>query len=168
MTPVALLILAVWLTGVAAAADALVRRRRARALRQLAVEWGMNYSPIDPFRIARKIAAAFPVPGAADLHVADLIYGSDRGRYRYVFTIQFTVGTTGTKRRLIRVASFSEPRGRDATEPAGPVTLAPGEGTWLDQYRSLAPDGKREEGSGFGVQGSEEKAHGPVPPNPEL
>lgn len=141
MTPAALLIVAVWLTGVAWGIDWVARRRRARRLRRLAAEWGMTYNPLDRLQLARRTAPYFPVIGAADLRVSDVIYGSDKGHYRYVFTAAYTVGTTGPKRRVVRAATFTEAKGRDAAGSSGPVVLAPGEGSLVDQYRQLAPPG---------------------------
>ena len=151
ITPVALLIVAIWLTGVAWAVDLVARRRRAQRLRRLAAEWGMTYNPLDRLQLARRAGPHFPVIGAADLRVSDVIYGSDKGRYRYVFTAAYTVGTTGPKRRLVRAATFTEPRGRDTSASAGPVVLAPGEGSLVDQYRRLAPAERRPIPPGFPV-----------------
>lgn len=143
LSPAALLILLVWLTGLAAGVDAVLRRRRGRALRRLAAEWGMNYSPADSFRVAAKIARDFPVPGAAGLRVTDVVYGTEKGRHRYVFTAEFTTGVVGVKQRVSRVAAFTESRDRDraAREPAD-LLLAPEDGDLLEQYRRLAPPGK--------------------------
>jgi hypothetical protein len=44
-----------------------------------------------------------------------------------------------TKRRQVRVASFSEPRDRARSQTASPVLLAPDKGRLVDQYRHLAP-----------------------------
>jgi hypothetical protein len=68
----------------------------------------------------------------------DLIYGSERDRYRYVFSIEFTLGLVGPKRRVVRVASLSEPRARGAPGPVS-LTFAPEKGKLIDQYRALAP-----------------------------
>jgi hypothetical protein len=138
MTPGLLLLTCVLLTALAAAADVAAHRRRSRALRALASQWRMNYHPADQLRLTPKVLPRFPVPGAANVHVMDLIYGSDRDRYRYVFSVEFTLGVVGPKRRVVRVASLSEPRERGATGPVS-LTLAPAKGTLLDQYRALAP-----------------------------
>src|SRR5688500_11160818 len=105
----------------------------------------MNYSPADQLRVAARVARYFPVPGAADLHVSDVIYGTEKDRHRYVFTAEFTTGLVRARRRLARVAAFSEPR--DRTEPPGPVVLAPEGGSLLDQYRHLKPAGREAEES---------------------
>src|SRR5688572_4386204 len=138
MTPGLLLLTCVLFTVAAAAADVAVHRRRSRGLRVLASQWGMNYHPADQLRLTPKVLPRLPVPGAANVRVMDLIYGSDRDRYRYVFSVEFTLGLVGPKRRVVRVASLSEPRERGATGPVS-LTLAPEKGKLLDQYRALAP-----------------------------
>ena len=140
MPPGVLLFALIALTVVAVAMDVLAHRRRARALRVLAAQWRMTYHPADPIRVAPKVLPRFPIPGAANVRVMDLIYGSDRDRYRYVFSVEFTVGLVGPRRRIVRVASLSEPRDRGATGPVS-LNLAPAQGTLVDQYRYLTPPG---------------------------
>lgn len=141
MTPGLLLLGCVLFTALAVALDVASHRRRARALRTLASQWRMNYHPADQLRLAAKVLNRLPVPGAANVRVMDLIYGSDRDRYRYVFSIEYTVGVVGAKRRIVRVASFSEPRNRaaDAATSTGSIILAPAEGPLVEQYRYFAP-----------------------------
>jgi hypothetical protein len=141
MTPLDVLAFCVGATAVAVAAESLSARRRRRALRRLAADWRMTYSRFDSLRLTPKVARAFPIPGAANLLVSDVIYGIEHERYRYVFRAEFTVGTTRTKKRLARVATFSEPRDRERQRAQGAATvvLAPDEGTLVDQYRHLAP-----------------------------
>lgn len=138
MSPGVFLFLCLGVVALAVALDVAAHRRRTGRLRALATSWRMNYHPADQLRITPKVLPQFPIPGAANVRVMDLIYGSDRDRYRYVFSVEFTVGLVGPKRRVVRVASLSEPRVRGG---AGAVflTLAPAEGTLLDQYRYLAP-----------------------------
>ena len=102
------------------------------------MQWGMHYNAGDQLRLATKVLPRLPVPGAANVRVMDLMYGSDRDRYRYVFSVEYTVGVVGPKRRVIRVASLSEPRERGNPGMVS-LTLAPEDGSLLDQYRSLAP-----------------------------
>jgi hypothetical protein len=85
------------------------------------------------------VAGRFPVPGAADVHVSDLIYGGDKHVYRYVFVAEFTIGVVRTKRRRVRVGAYTEPRERGEAADAGPVILAPDNLPLLEQYRRLAP-----------------------------
>ncbi len=143
MTPAGLFTLTIAVTAASAAVDGLLQRRRSRMLRGLAAEWRLNYSAADPLHIASKVASHFPIPGAANLRVKDLIYGSERERYRYVFTAEFTAGVVRTKCRLTRVATFSEPRDRDDPDAMSPIILAPKSGTLLEQYQHLVPASAR-------------------------
>jgi hypothetical protein len=138
MTPGVLFLGCTVATAIAAAVDVAAHRRRARGLRSLATEWRMNYHPADQLRLTPKVLQRFPIPGAANVRVVDLIYGSERDRYRYVFSVEFTIGLVGPKSRVVRVASLSEPRDRGGAGPVS-LTLAPQEGTLLEQYRYLAP-----------------------------
>ena len=99
----------------------------------------MTYSRSDTLRLAPKVARGFPIPGAANLRVTDVIYGIDHERYRYVFRAEFTTGTIRSKRRVARVATFSEPRDRQRAQATPAVALAPQGGKLVDQYRHLAP-----------------------------
>jgi hypothetical protein len=139
MTPLDVLSFTVCATAVAVAAEAVVARRRRKVLRRLAAEWRMTYSRSDTLRLAPKVARGFPIAGAANLRVTDVIYGIDHERYRYVFRAEFTTGTVRTKRRVARVATFSEPRDRQRAPAVPAVTLAPEAGKLADQYRHLAP-----------------------------
>jgi hypothetical protein len=139
MTPLDVLAFSVGATAVAVAAESIAARRRRRALRKLAADWRMTYARFDSLRLTPKVARSFPIPGAANLLVTDVIYGIEQERYRYVFRAEFTVGTVRRKKRLARVATFSEPRDRQRPQGSAPVVLAPDEGGLIDQYRHLAP-----------------------------
>src|SRR3954470_733199 len=110
ISPGLLLLGSVAVTVAAVALDVVVHRRRACALRSLATQWRMNYHASDQIRITPKVMATLPIPGAANVRVLDLIYGSDPTGYRYIFSVEYTVGITGPKRRVVRVASLTEPR----------------------------------------------------------
>ena len=138
MTPGLLLLACVLLTALAGAVDVTAHRRRSRVLRAIASQWRMNYHPADQLRLTPKVLPHLPIPGAANVRVMDLIYGSERDRYRYVFSVEFTIGVSGPKRRVVRVASLSEPRERGGAGAVS-VVLAPAEGSLADQYRYLAP-----------------------------
>lgn len=127
------------LTAAVALVERVSRRRRRRELRKLAAQWKMTYSPRDLLRIAPRIASRFPVPGAADVRVVDLIYGTKGDEYRYIFTTEYTTGLLGGKRRQVRAASFSEPRGRGQADSPPPVILAPSDMVLIEQYCRLAP-----------------------------
>ena len=143
MSPGLLFLACVLLTGAGLALDVAAHRRRGRALRALAAEWRMHYNAGDQLRLATKVLPRLPVPGAANVRVMDLIYGSDRDRYRYVFSVEYTVGVVGPKRRVVRVASLSEPRERGHAGPVS-LTIAPEDGSMVDQYCSLAPPARIE------------------------
>jgi hypothetical protein len=139
MTPLDVLAFTVCATAGAVAAEAVVARRRRKQLRRLAAEWRMTYSRVDSLRLTPKVARNFPIPGAANLRVTDVIYGIDHERYRYVFRVEFTTGTVRRKKRVARVATFSEPRDRQRVQATATVALAPDTGKLVDQYRLLAP-----------------------------
>jgi hypothetical protein len=127
-------------TAVAGILEMMARRRRKRHLRRLAGRWRMTFSSRDRLRIRAKVADRLPIPGAADVHVADVIYGSEGGKYRYIFTAEYTVGVVRTKRRQVRVAAFSEARDRQGTHAPDPVVLAPEGLSIVEQYQKLAPE----------------------------
>ena len=162
MSPFQMLALACGITAAAYAVELIARRRWRRSLRRLASEWHMNFGRADTLRLTEKVARHFPVPGAARLHLTNVIYGADKSdpdRYRYVFTAEFTLGVVRTKRRLVRVGSFAEPKARDraagrAHHATAPVVLAPGNLSLLQQYRHLAP-------AGAGAEPVEAPAGGP-------
>jgi hypothetical protein len=116
----------------------MIRRRRQRVLQQLATQWQMHYSPADRFHLGQRISKHFPVCGAGDLYVRDLIYGSGEGRYRYVFTAEFTQGVVRAKRRVRRVAAFTEPKDLARQDQDIRVELAPAELSLLEQYKCHA------------------------------
>lgn len=129
----------VTLSCVAALIEALSRSRRRKCLRRLAANWHMTYSPRDRLRVLAKIVGHFPVPGAADIFVRDVIYGGQGEQYRYVFTVEYTTGVIRGKRRQFRVATFSESRDRRSSHAPGPVTFAPEHLAVPQQYEALGP-----------------------------
>jgi hypothetical protein len=122
-------------------------RRRRGALRQLAVRWRMTYSPTDRLRLLARIADKLPIPGAADVNVSDVIYGSHCEHYRYVFTVRYTLGVIRGKRSIMRAAYFTESRGPRPIIPDQPtsVRLADEQLPLLEQYLSLAPEGSTDD-----------------------
>lgn len=143
MSPLQLLGVVTAITALAAIAQRMSRRRWEQQLRVLAQQWKMNYSPRDQWRLTAKVARGFPIPGAAHIRLADVIYGSDEQSYHYIFAAAFTTGVVLGKRRLIRAGAFSEPRDRQGT-PQNAAVLAPAELPLLEQYRKLAPESARE------------------------
>lgn len=137
MSPLGLLGLTIGLAVIAAIGQRISHRRRRKTLRALAAGWNMNYAQGDSLGLTPRIAGNFPIPGAADLVINDLIYSTDRMTYRYIFTAQFTVGVVHRKRRLSRVATFTEPR--EGNDSDIDLLLAPEELDLVEQYRRLAP-----------------------------
>jgi hypothetical protein len=123
-----------------------LRRRHRKVLQELAREWRMHYSPRDRFDLAGRVAERFPVPGAAEMRVADLIYGTEHAGenesasgdfYRFIFSAEYTSGVTRAKHRHRRVVTFREPKGRKASVDWSPLVLAPEELETIEQYRAL-------------------------------
>jgi hypothetical protein len=137
MLPSDALALIAGITGLAYAVDRMLRRRSPRALRRLATDCRMTFGRFDTLKLTPKVARHFPIPGAANLRVTDVIYGVEKERYRYVFTADYTIGVVRAKRRQVRVCRFSEPRDRDRTDAPTPVVLAPAELSIIEQYRYL-------------------------------
>ena len=138
MSPGEVFSFTIFATAIGLLLELLGSRRRRRVLRRLAADWRMTYSRSDSLRLTPRVAGRFPIPGAANLRVTDVIYGVEHDRYRYVFLTEFTTGTVRPKRRQRRVATFAEPRDRQQRQSAT-VVLAPVGGTLLDQYKRLAP-----------------------------
>jgi hypothetical protein len=137
MSPLYLSMFLIVLTAAAAAVEWQRRGRAHRALKRLAVERHLHFSPHDQLRLADRVAAAFPVPGAAYVGVVDLLYGSQDGFYRYVFTAQYTVGAVRSKKRVRRAATFTEPRERSKTSHCCAIKLGSPELSLVEQYNDL-------------------------------
>jgi hypothetical protein len=137
MSPLVLLLLVIGLTIVAVGADAFRRRRMHCVLRQLASDRRMHFSPHDQLRLTARVATHLPIPGAAYVRVINLIYGSDGGRHRYIFTAEYTAGVVRSKKRVRRAATFSEPRQRSDSQQICSIQLAPAELSLIEQYRAL-------------------------------
>lgn len=136
MTPLEFLAFMLVTTAVAAAVQAMRRKRHSAALRKLAAEFEMHFSAADPFRLAPRIAQHLPVPGAAAVRVTDLVYGVERQNYRYIFATEYTTGVLRSKSGVRRVAAFSEPRD-PAVKREGDLVFAPTELPVVEQYRHL-------------------------------
>jgi hypothetical protein len=119
--------------------DLLLRHRAARRLARLAEERRVRYCGEDRFQITPRVVADFPIPGASDVRVLDLLYYAEGQRYRYIFTVEYTLGVVRTKRRLRRCASLGEPRDRASGDGWSPLVLAPDDRPLLEQYRYLCP-----------------------------
>jgi hypothetical protein len=139
ISPLTLLLIAMAVTVFAAIISSIERRRRQRALAQLAREWQMHYSSRDVFNLAPRLAPHLPIPGAADVRVLDLIYGSEQGAYCYLFSAEYTSGVIRSKRRDRCVLCVREPRDRDDTEDGScwsSAPAAPSDQPLLEQYRA--------------------------------
>ena len=90
----------------------IVDRSRHRKLTALAREWRMHYAPDDRFSLAARVAERLSLPGAADVRIVDLIYGSEQGTRRYFFSAHFTRGVVRLKRRETCVASLQASKER--------------------------------------------------------
>jgi hypothetical protein len=119
--------------------DLMLRQRTARLLRHLAEQRRVRYCGADRFQITQRVVADFPIPGASDLRVLDLLYYAQGEQYRYIFTVEYTLGVVRTKRRLRRCASLGEPRDRASGNGWSPLVLAPDDRPLLEQYRYLCP-----------------------------
>jgi hypothetical protein len=137
MPPLAYLALLVLVTMTAWIVYAGMARRHRQAIARLAQEWDMHYSPSDQFDLAARVAQSFPIPGAAELRIVDLVYGIERDHYRYIFTAEYTLGVTQNKRRCWRVVSFSEPRSHSTATDLSSLLMAPETVDLLGHYKSL-------------------------------
>jgi hypothetical protein len=77
------------------------------------------------------------VPGAADVVVRDVAYAQDAGAYRYLFTVEYTVGVLRGKRRQVAAATVTESRACATGQPYSAVTLADPAAPLDEQYESL-------------------------------
>ena len=137
MTPHQFLLLTLGSTSAAVAANLIHRRRRQRMMAEQARDWRMHYSARDLFRLAERVAPRLPAVGAADVFVADVIYGIEGEHHRYLFSVEYTVGLVHARHRIVRAASFREPK--DRTDSTGPPALELAEQALplVEQYRTL-------------------------------
>ena len=98
----------------------LAQFRRRRKLRALAQKWNMHFAAGDRLRLARRIVGQFPVPGAANIGVRDLLFRTGDNQHHYIFTVDYTVGVIRGKVGRSGVAGFTEPVSR-----GGKVDLQP-------------------------------------------
>ena len=118
--------------------ESIRRRRRTEAIRALAARWRMNFGRRDTLQLAARVASQLPVPGAAALRILHVIYGIRGESYRYIFTVEYTLGVVGPKARFARVATLTEPRDRRrGGGETATLTLADEELPLIDQYERL-------------------------------
>lgn len=134
MTPALYLVLVVCILLGAVVTESMRVRQRRRMLRGLARQWQMHFVPGDRLRLAGRIADKFPIPGAANVRVRNLLFSTDGKFHRYVFTIEYGVGVVRGKIGRWRVGGFVEPVSRGQS-PADHCAL------------HLAPQGLSLEGS---------------------
>jgi hypothetical protein len=137
MAPLTFLTAMLGLTLATFVGHVLSRRRATRRLRLAAIEWRMHYAEEDRFQITPRVAERFPVPGASDFAIFDLLYRQDKENYRYLFTVEYTQGVVRAKRRVRRVGLLSEPRDSYGAEAWSALTLAREDLPVIEQYRSL-------------------------------
>lgn len=136
MSPMHLLAMALGVTAIAWATDALLRRRHKRILRQLARRWEMRYSPHDLFGLARRLTGQADLARARHLRVRDVVYGTRAGRHRYLFTVEYVDAESRLAEPQSRAAACSESVEPDGSPPAQP-TLAPADLPLTAQYEHL-------------------------------
>ena len=140
VSPMLLLLIVLGITGAAWLAHRIARRRVQRSLEELARGWRMHYSPHDVFNLAPRIAPKLPTPGAADVRVHDLIYGSDPDAHRYIFCAEYTVGVVRARGRERRVVCILEPRGHSESVSWSSLQIAPEGLPLIEQYKALQPN----------------------------
>ena len=137
MTPHQFLLITLGATAAAVAAERIYRRRRHRAFAAQARVWNMHYSARDLFRLAEQVAPRLPVVGAGDVFVEDVIYGVEGEFHRYLFSVEYTLGLVHAKRRVVRAASFREPRQHRDPSRWSPLEMVEQTLPLLEQYRTL-------------------------------
>lgn len=146
MLPLTFLATMLALTLAAFAGHLFLRRRICCRLRHLAAEWRMHFAEDDRFQITPRVREKFPVPGASDVCVKDLIYRVEAEHFRYFFRVEYTEGVVRTKKRVCRVATFCESRDRACPIGWSPLIFAPRSLPLEEQYarlRELAEPGAR-------------------------
>jgi hypothetical protein len=98
---------------------------------------GSTHSAPDLFHITQRIAPGFPVEGATDLRVLDVIYGTHGDRHRYLFTAEYNLGRADRHKRTARAGTYCEPLDPARGSPSTPLVLAPSELELLEQYAWL-------------------------------
>src|SRR5689334_3559921 len=137
ISPMALFLALVTGTLATFVARRLADKVHRRQLISLAREWQMHYAPDDRFQLAPRVAERLPTPGAADVCVVDLIYGTEHGVRRYVFAAHYTTGVVRRKSRGMCVASLCETPSREGGDWGG-LVIAPQELSMVEQYRDAS------------------------------
>jgi hypothetical protein len=124
LSPTVYLILLLVILFGAVSSDAVIRLIRRKRLRAAARRWKMHFAPGDRLRLAHRIVGIFPVPGAANISVRDLLFRTEESRHQYLFTVDYTVGVIRGKVGRSRVAGFTEPVSRGGRTDTAPSALA--------------------------------------------
>ncbi len=140
-SPAGFLLILLALTAGSLAWVKLMSRRRQRALGTLAREFQAHFCSGDRFRLTDRVAAQFPIAGAADLRLSDLIYGSRQDHRWFVLTAEYTLGVIRPKRPFRRAVSIRESK----LEPSLPLEIAVADPAddMPDQYRALLASAAR-------------------------
>jgi hypothetical protein len=133
MTPLVFFCLITTATVTATIGSHLAAIARHRRLNRLARLWRMHYTRHDRLRLADRVAASFPIPGAADVRVVDLFFRTAAGEHEYIFTVEYTLGLIHNKRRWRRAAACAEPVHAGSEGPLN-VRLAPEQLSVANQY----------------------------------
>jgi hypothetical protein len=83
------------------------------------------------------VAPLLPATGAADVFVADVVYGIEGEHHRYLFSVEYTLGLVHAKHRIVRAASFREPKDRADPQRGSPLELVEQPMPLVEQYRTL-------------------------------
>jgi hypothetical protein len=139
LSPIVYLILLLVILLAAVSIDAVFRLVRRKRLRAAARKWNMHFAPGDRLRLAKRIVGLFPVPGAANISVRDLLYRTEASKHHYLFTVDYTVGVIRGKVGRSRVAGFTEPVSRGGRTNLAPpsLTLAPSNLTGPAAYEQV-------------------------------
>jgi hypothetical protein len=139
LSPIVYLTLLLVILFAAVSADAVVRIVRGRRLRAAARKWNMHFAPADRLRLANRIVRLFPIPGAANISVRDLLFRTQDSKHHYLFTVDYTVGVIRGKVGRSRVAGFTEPvsRGGRTNLPLPALTIASSNETGVAAYEEV-------------------------------
>jgi hypothetical protein len=137
MIPLTFLTVTLLITLVAFVLHLAARRDMSARLQKLATKHCMQYAEHDLFQITPRVIERFPIPGASDLRIGNVVYRRAGARYRYVFTIEYTLGVVRTKERISRAGTFCEPHDRACPADWSNLVLAPENLCLPDQYALL-------------------------------
>jgi len=144
MHPAYLLLAVAAITLIASVIEFVKKGKQNCELQRIARANGMHFSTRDQLRLTPRVAANFPIPGAAAVQVKNLIYCGQSTCYKYVFTAEYTTGVFASKKRTRRVAAFNEPKDR-AAQQHFQINLADPDLKLVEQYESLMKSAAKSE-----------------------